>query len=130
MKSIVEFRNARISMISTKQRTIALSSIIGFGILFFAVIDIGMTGTLTQVMSHQARAQTSRLIYPVCPPGSKPDPKQTMSDQVNNGLKCDNAKGEVKYVPLYPSYRAKMCMELTLNSTAPSGCFTGTWNHD
>jgi hypothetical protein len=130
MNSLVEFSNARISMISTKQRTIALSTIVGCGILFFAVIDIGMT-TLTQVIiTHQALAQTSRLIYPVCPPGSKPDPKQTMSDQISNGLKCDNPKGEVKYVPLYPSYRAKMCMDLMLNSTAPSGCFTGTWNHD
>ncbi|MFY9868405.1 MAG: hypothetical protein WAK17_01685 [Candidatus Nitrosopolaris sp.] len=56
---------------------------LGFGALLFAAIGIGMMGTLTKVMSQQAYAQMS------CPTNWVPDPKQTPSDKLSHGLKCD-----------------------------------------
>jgi hypothetical protein len=79
---------------------------LGFGILLFAAIGIGMMGTLTKVMSQQGYEKA-------CPPGYAADPKQTPSDMLNQGLKsCVNDKVEVKDVPLSAADRANVCVSL------------------
>ena len=84
---------------------------LSFGVLLFVAIGIGMMGTLTKVISQQAYAQMS------CPANWVPDPKQTPSDKLSHGLKCDPnfyvPAGEpvpVKYVPLTPAERTSLCV--------------------
>jgi hypothetical protein len=81
-----------------------------FGLLLFGAITIGMMGTSKQ-MSQQAYAQTS------CPANWVPDPKQTPSDKLSHGLKCDPTfytpawePVPVKYVPLTPAERTSLCV--------------------
>ena len=89
-------------------------NILGFGALLFAAIGIGMMGTLTKVMSQMS-----------CPTNWAPDPKQTPSDKLSHGLKCDPnfyvPAGEpvpVKYVPLTPAERTSLCM----SQREPTNC--------
>jgi hypothetical protein len=92
-----------------------MNNLPGFGLLLFAAIGIGMMGTLTKVMSQHAYAQKI-VIYPLCPPGYLQNARQTPSDELSHGLKCDGSvpetSGQVKYVPLTPSYREKVCTDL------------------
>jgi hypothetical protein len=89
-----------------------MDKLAGFGLLLIAAFSIGMTCTLTKVMSQDAYAQTR------CPANWHPDPKQTPYDKLSHGLKCDptfyTPAGEpvpVKYVPLTPAERMSLCVE-------------------